>query len=172
MLSSLLSAKEFCMHFSSTKDALFLSEREWRRVEDCLQALIPCKKANLKLQTEDLVPGDVYGTWMECKLLTGEVKTNFAKKLVDAMEKREINLLNNEALLASLCLDPRYLTVLTEENSIEAKRILIKVWNTLLRTSFELRGISSINSTTSSETSQVIIFLYYLIFIHSCLTQL
>lgn len=50
---------------------------------------------------------------------------------MSSLENREVSLLNNEALLASMFLEARYAPLLSEENCTEAKNLLKKVYNTL-----------------------------------------
>ncbi|XP_043464663.1 zinc finger BED domain-containing protein 4-like [Leptopilina heterotoma] len=137
MLASLLSAKEFCKDFEAEKPALSLADEEWCHIEDCLKALSPCKKATLRLQTQNLVPGDVYGIWYTCKLETERIDTLFAKKLKSSMIKREKHLMENEALLASMFLDPRYLPLLKETTMKIAKETLLIVWDAIKKTNEE-----------------------------------
>ncbi|XP_043483530.1 uncharacterized protein LOC122511993 [Leptopilina heterotoma] len=146
MLSSLLLAKSVCRKFSKEKPSLKLSDMDWKNIEDCLTALLPCKKATLKMQNENLFPGDFFGIWRECKLLTERVKNNLATKLVDKIEERENDLLKNEALIASMFLDPRYLTFLEEEDCRLAKQVLLKIWDVI--------EASNVNMTPTTERSR------------------
>lgn len=71
MLSSLLSAKEFCKDFSPSKPKLHLADLDWNRIADLLTALQPCRIATLILQKENLLPGDffgIYGGIVNCAL--------------------------------------------------------------------------------------------------------
>ncbi|XP_043479763.1 uncharacterized protein LOC122509629 [Leptopilina heterotoma] len=129
MLSSLLSAKSVCRKFCKEKLKLKMTEMEWKYIEDCLTALLPCKKATLKMQNENLFPGDFFGIWHECKILTEQVKNKLAENLTKQIKEREEELLKNEALLASMFLDPRYLTFLGEPECKKAKEVLIQIWN-------------------------------------------
>lgn len=55
-----------------------LSEVDWKRIEDILMSLQPCKLAINKLQTAQLTPGDVFVIWRKCKLNTEKIETPFA----------------------------------------------------------------------------------------------
>lgn len=43
----------------------------------------------------------------ECKFDTRKIGTTFERTLVSALEKREKSLLNNDAFVAAILLDPR-----------------------------------------------------------------
>ncbi|XP_043477520.1 zinc finger BED domain-containing protein 4-like [Leptopilina heterotoma] len=121
MLSSLVSAKNVCNDLADNKEVLRISDIEWERMETCIKALEPSKIATKKMQSENLVPGDLYGICRECKKNTNKVNSNFAANLLTAFIEREDSLLKNEALLCSMFLDPRYLPFLSIKDCITAK---------------------------------------------------
>ncbi|XP_015114070.1 uncharacterized protein LOC107039116 [Diachasma alloeum] len=160
MLESLLEVKDFCRKSSKTFKALELSEKEWQYVEDYLKSLMPAKIATKRLQDEQLTLGSFFGIWLECKCETQMVNTSLATELVTAMEKREEKLLENEALLASVYLDPRFLPLLADKHSSAAIAKLEQVWAVVEernKASNDLRLSLPINrgrcSTQTSESS-------------------
>lgn len=134
MLDSLVKLKDFCIEFSSINPhakALHLSSEEWKFIEEYLQSLMPSKIATLRLQEEQLALGSFFGIWLQCKLCTAAIKTTLATELVKAMEAREGHLMQNDALLASVFLDPRYLSFLTVDQKSTAINTLEKLWEKL-----------------------------------------
>lgn len=73
-----------------------------------------------------------------------------SKQLAKSIEKREGELLKNEALLASMFLDARYISYLTEENTKTAKELLIKIWVTLNKQINEEESIADSSTSNSS----------------------
>lgn len=92
---------------------------------------MPAKIATKRLQDEQLTLGSFFGIWVECKCETQNVNTSLAYELVAAMEKREGQLLQNEALLASVYLDPRFLPLLSDNHRLVAITKLKHVWTIL-----------------------------------------
>lgn len=151
MLYSLSSTKDLCETFAKEKPKLRLKKSEWRNIKDCLTELLPSKKSTLKMKREDLLPGDFFAIWRECKLLTGLVKDNLASKLVNLIEEREKVLLNNEALLASMFLDPRYLLFLDERYCLKVKYVLKRVCDNI--NSFNSNKTPAENSRATENTA-------------------
>ncbi|XP_028982268.1 uncharacterized protein LOC114841448 [Diachasma alloeum] len=130
MLQSIVEVKNFCQDFSSTHKGLDFTNDEWEYIENYLEALTPAKNATIRLQDEQLMLGS-YGIWLECKLDTADIPTPLAQQLVKAMENRESQLLENEALLASVYLDPRFFPLLPKKyHSIPVTK-LEALWNSL-----------------------------------------
>lgn len=157
MLASLFSTKEFCKDFEETKVELSISDNDWKKVEDCLAALKPSRLATLKMQVENLLPGDFYAIWRECRHGTHLVGTKFSSKLVESMKKieREAVLLENDALLCSMYLNPRCLSFLSQNNCVTAKETLVKIWNIIANKSVQESNI------TESTTNDMQVYKYY-----------
>lgn len=101
------------------------SEEDWAEVESILESLEPAMVATKILQGEQLTLGDMYGTWLECKMKLQRVGTPLADSIVQAMknrERREVYARSNRLLagqdkvpplfeypgfLAAIFLDPR-----------------------------------------------------------------
>lgn len=81
------------------------------------------------MQKENLLPGDFFDIWRKCKLYTAQIDNTLAKKLLELIKTRVEILLNNEALIASMFLDTRFLPFLNEKTSKQAKNILKRVWD-------------------------------------------
>ena len=57
--------------------------------------------------------------------------SQFSQLLLTAIKKRESALLENEAFIACVFLDPRYKLLLTEQEKKSAKAHLVNTWNAL-----------------------------------------
>lgn len=107
MLERLLKLKPFCERHSSNYPDLKLTEFEWAEIVDLTEALKPAKVLTKQLQAEQLVLGDFFGDWLNCKLKTTKINTDFAKNLVIAMTEREKRLLSDDVFISAIFLDPR-----------------------------------------------------------------
>lgn len=93
---------------------------------------MPAKITAKRLQDEQLTLGAFFGIWIECKVLTEEVDTSLAREVVKAMKKRGVQLLDNNALLASVFLDPRFLPLLPQTYDGAAITELEQLWQSSL----------------------------------------
>ncbi|XP_015122339.1 zinc finger BED domain-containing protein 4-like [Diachasma alloeum] len=153
MLSSLLELKDFCRKNTKVHKSLELNDKDWQYIEDYLKSLMPAKIATKSLQADQLTPGSFYGIWIECKLETSLVGTNLGNELVKAMEKRENVLMDNDALLASVFLDCRFMTLLSEEHRSRAITKLEQLWRKLeeqVKTSNSLQLTSPVSNNLES----------------------
>ena len=124
-----------------------LSDDQWDEVDSIIEDLQPARRATTKLQVESLTLGEFFGIWQELVMTLEKAATPFAKKLVDAMDKRakaqqyrQRNrgeklppLFNYPAFNASVFLDPRYFSLLDGEEVKEAKTYLLELWERLQR---------------------------------------
>lgn len=115
MLMSFIATKPLCESFSITENAFKLSENEWQSLNSMLQGLKPLRDITIKLQSEQLVPGDLLKSWMYCQLQLENQDTNFSRELLNAMERRQGNLFENDGFLASIYLDPRLWRIFTNK---------------------------------------------------------
>ncbi len=115
------------------------TEDDWKNAESILESLEPTMRATKILQGEQLTLGDMLGTWLECKLQLKKVGSPLADQIAEAMTKRERRevfarsnreragqdkvppLFEYPGFLASIFLDPRYFTILNEEEIFTAK---------------------------------------------------
>lgn len=107
MMQSLIQVKPFCENYQDVYPELELSDDEWDDIIQLTDGLEPAKIATKLFQHEQLTFGDFYGAWLKCKFDTRKIGTTFARSLVSALEKREKSLLNNDAFVAAILLDPR-----------------------------------------------------------------
>ncbi|XP_060868552.1 uncharacterized protein LOC132943531 isoform X1 [Metopolophium dirhodum] len=53
---------------------------------------------------------------------------SYAKKFISSMSIREMHIMNNNAFISAIFMDPRYKITLTEEQSMAAINHLINIW--------------------------------------------
>ena len=132
MLTRLLSLKDFCQEMAASNTDLHVPESEWSLFLQIVASLEPARKAAKALQKEALTLGDFYGVWLTCKLeIMKASSSQFSQLLLTAIKKRESSLLENEAFVACVFLDPRYKLLLTEQEKKSAKAHLVNTWNAL-----------------------------------------
>jgi len=95
-------------------------------------------QATLKLQDKNLVYSEFFVVWMELKLKCENSHNLIKKKLSAQIKIRESKLLENEALLAAIYMDPRVNCMLTNYQKSLAKTNLKKIAFRL----FELKQLS------------------------------
>ncbi|KAE8741817.1 hypothetical protein FOCC_FOCC012649 [Frankliniella occidentalis] len=144
MIESLLKVRGFV---EDEDDLLELfCEDDWNNAENILESLKPTMLATKILQGEQLTLGDMLGTWLECKIELKKVGSPLADQIVEAMTKRERRevfaqsnrqragqdkvppLFEYPGFLASIFLDPRYFTILNEEEIMTAKIHISQLW--------------------------------------------
>ena len=127
MLERLLQFKEYCNDRGTNKDQ-YINLGTWGEIEDLVRSLTPARIATKRLQEEQLVIGDFYRTWTQCKLETAKIHTSFASRLVQTMATREKILFNNDVFLAAIFLDVRFNIILTKEQIVKATNHLVHTW--------------------------------------------
>ena len=109
-----------------------MNKREMILLENNFVAVFqPIKNATLKLQEEHLLLGDFYSLWTMTKLQVNSIQQILAKKLSEAMNKREMILLENNFDNAALYLYPRFQFLLSSTNIKTAQSHLMYTWKTL-----------------------------------------
>ena len=112
--------------------------------------------ATKSLQYEQLILGDFFGIWLNCKLKIAKLtSTSFllAQLLLSVMEKREADLLKNDLFLALLYLNPRYKVCISEIEQFVATQHLQQTWDRLKLLQQEIASTLSATEPDSSETS-------------------
>jgi hypothetical protein len=129
MLLRLLELKEFCVDMARNElKELHLSQSDWDKIKEICAALLPAKIATKIMQEEQLVFGDFFKAWLRCKLETKSINTNFATALAAKMTIREALLLDNDAFLAAIFMDPRFQITLSAEKKERAICHLESTW--------------------------------------------
>lgn len=90
-------------------------------------------EATLTPQQEQLVYSDFFILWMELKLKCEKSQNCITKNLLAQLKTRECKLLQNEALLSAIYMDPRINLILTDQQKMLAKqslkRIALRIFN-------------------------------------------
>lgn len=126
MLERLVQLKDYCNQLDD-KD-LKLPSALWTKIDTLLSVLKPAKLATKRLQSEQLILGDVYEIWQRCLIQIQRVDTEFTNELVHNMKKRQDMLFENEIFLAAIYLDPRFNVILTDEQIRSAKNCLVNTY--------------------------------------------
>ncbi|KAE8739238.1 hypothetical protein FOCC_FOCC015268 [Frankliniella occidentalis] len=142
MLESLLKVRGYV-----EDDLEDFSADDWNEVESTLESLEPTMVATKILQGEQITLGDMYGTWLECKVKLKKVGSPLDNKICEAMtkrERREVYAPSNRLLagqgkvpplfdypgfLAAIFLDPRYFAILDEDEIATAKAYIMQLWS-------------------------------------------
>lgn len=89
----------------------------------------------IQLQKVDCTLSDFYGSWFLCELKlkkwiqSGVYKnTNLCEKLTRSMDKRKSDLIDNEAMLCTIFLDPRFKANMSMDDTDLTKNILADLW--------------------------------------------
>ncbi|CAG9799441.1 unnamed protein product [Chironomus riparius] len=88
-----------------------LETRHWTFMQKFYDAFLPCYNLTMKLQSSDVGMGDFYASWKKTMFdMKDNLEQNeFSKIVFDHMRQRSIKLFeNNDILLASLYIDPRF----------------------------------------------------------------
>lgn len=106
-------------------DSLNIADDLWNFMNDFTIAFKPIYDATIKLQSESLTLSDFYIVWKECELELDEIGTDLSRNLMHKMNTRQDKLLNNDALICNIYLDPRFnfegSTYISEPEKLRAK---------------------------------------------------
>ena len=127
-----------------------VTARDFDNLEDLQKVLRPARELCTRLQAEQLVIGDFFGAWLECKLRVKSVGLPLATILYKNMEKREHDLFSSPAVASSLYLDPRYFTLLTPDACELAENVLEKTWVRIVRERKRHEQSTSAESSSAS----------------------
>jgi len=154
MLERLQHLKSFIQNMAANDPKLRkveLSHLEWQQVDILFTTLLPAKICTKKLQYEQLTLTDFYGAWIACRIETESLNNTFSNKLVQCLRSRELNIMNNQVLLAAIFLDPRFNITLTEYQCNSAITHLINIWFHIKE--LEMIQVDSNNDNIENENS-------------------
>lgn len=129
MLKGLLEYKDYC---NNNVGILSLSEEEWKKIHDIVEALGPVYAATIKLQGSQLLLGDFYKLWIQLKIEVEQINSSAAKNLLNCLKVRERLILNNDIVNAAVFLDPRLKLLLSVEEKAAAKKHLKNIAKRML----------------------------------------
>lgn len=138
-MSDVIHCKSVIEYLADTQqnDLCKLILKKWHVVKELVFVLQIPYKATVALQYRSLTLSDTYGIWLKTKIFLEEIikkhslKTNLAKCLIAALNKRKHTVVNNDAMLCALYLDPRYRNeIMCDEQKTErAIGMLSNLWN-------------------------------------------
>lgn len=71
-------------------------------MQEFVAAFHPVFIITKKMQEVQMTMGEFYYLWLECMIDLQAVNNSLSKSMLDAIEKRNIKLFNNDAFLAAL----------------------------------------------------------------------
>lgn len=89
------------------RECFEISEELWQFIDQFVLTFKPVYTATIKLQQEQLIMGDFFKIWLECKIELESLNNELSRKIVDSMLKRKVKLFDNNAFLAAVYMDPR-----------------------------------------------------------------
>lgn len=109
MLKSLINAKDH-INAIHLEDLDIQPDINWSFIEDFVLAFDPLANCTKQLQSEQYVVGDFYRDWIHCELQLKDLHsmTPYAELLYTAMMARKEGLIQNDAFVAAIYLDPRF----------------------------------------------------------------
>lgn len=118
--------KDFCLELEAVNGEKYrLSEDIWNALPDVVRVLEIFAAKTKELQKEDLTLSDSYGIWLALVVrLKNMPHIPLASELLQQVERRLEDLMQDEVLIAALYLDPRYQLVLTNTQKINASKHL------------------------------------------------
>lgn len=120
-------------HFEEKEKSCHLLLKKWHIIEEMVRVLKPFYQATVVLQKEDFTLSDLYTTWIYVqakmeKYIRKKCYTSLSKLLLDAMNKRKIQLIENPAMTCALILDPRFCSELNIQQKASATSKLLCLW--------------------------------------------
>ncbi|XP_050063380.1 uncharacterized protein LOC126552698 [Aphis gossypii] len=128
MLHRLIELKSFCKDHELINSNLFLNNRDWDKISSLVNSLEPAYFATKRLQKKDLTLGDFFGIWQQTKSQFQQINSLLSNSIVQSMNNRQEQLMDNSIFVAAIYLDPRFMCTLTAAKKQKAIDHLIKTW--------------------------------------------
>lgn len=119
-----------------------LTEAQWQELEGLKALLHPFYISTIKIQKEDLTPGEFLAEWRYLKNFVTSRGGLIAEGIKLSMERRESWLLKNKVFLAAIYVDPKY-RILIKDSLHEARSALCEI-------AIKVKAIDPDNSEESS----------------------
>lgn len=125
--------KDFCNEMHSINNDINISDQFWEKLDAIIKILsYPAEKLK-KLQRRDITLSDFYGLWVELKLQVANMEPHpLAVSLTAALKRKDEILLNNNAIISCVYLDPRFQCMLSNQQKELAKDHLVKLYSQIL----------------------------------------
>ncbi|KAL5233767.1 hypothetical protein ACI65C_001177 [Semiaphis heraclei] len=118
-----------------------------------VNSLEPAYFATKRLQKKDLTLGDFFGIWQQTKSKFQQINSLLSNSIVQSMNSREEQLMDNSIFVAAIYLDPRFMCTLTAAKKQIAIDHLIKTWT--LKES--ISGNQNLNENLAGSTDESVI---------------
>lgn len=117
-------------HFVGKRERIFqVFMRKLPIIQQLVEVLDIPFKVTKTLQSHTFALSDFYGLWLDMSLKLNMVENKaFATLLLQKLENRQSQLLDHPAMLCALFLDPRYNCQLTNEQKVEARKLVKSFW--------------------------------------------
>ncbi|KAE9528693.1 hypothetical protein AGLY_012268, partial [Aphis glycines] len=126
MLHRLIELKSFCKDHELINSNLFFNNRDWDKISSLVNSLEPTYFATKILQKKDLTLGDFFGIWQQTKSQFQQINSLLSNSIVQSMNNRQEQLMDNSIFVAAIYLDPRFMCTLTAAKKQKAIDHLIK----------------------------------------------
>ncbi|XP_023239226.1 uncharacterized protein LOC111637867 [Centruroides sculpturatus] len=125
MVKRLLELKTFLEDLDNP--SVLLTENQWKQTEKLESVLSYPYTVTLKLQAEDLTPGNFFLQWKTLMHQLDKTGGIVANAILSSMRKREIQLLDNKILLAAIYVDPMNRILLNDNQIASGKEKLREI---------------------------------------------
>lgn len=157
-MCSLLKCENAIEFFSQRNGAFEVFKRSIPMIQEAIKVLQTAHDITKLVQRTSCTLSDFYG---ECIVMTEKLKlmiskrnkkTDLAKCLFDSFESRK-HLFKNEALISAVCLDRRFSSALSEEETEFGKKALYRLYNRVFE-SVEPQQNNTDDATRNDSTTQ------------------
>lgn len=131
-MNDILKCGEICRHFAAKERLFQLLLAKWSILQEMVAILKIPYESTVKLQTADYTMSDFYGNWNVMKVRLSKLQkkssdtTQLAANLVQTLEKRRAQLLDNTVMMATTFLDPRFKTdIETEPEKVHLVKLFL-----------------------------------------------
>lgn len=117
-------------HFGGKGERIFqVFLRKLPIIQQLVEVLDIPFKVTKTLQSQTFALSDFYGLWLDMSLKLNMVENKeFGTLLKQKLEDRKSQLIDHPAMLCALFLDPRYNCQLTNEQKVEARKLVKSFW--------------------------------------------
>ncbi|XP_065320689.1 uncharacterized protein LOC135928222 [Gordionus sp. m RMFG-2023] len=135
MMKNLMDNKTFYTKMGELYPETFISFDLWDIILLGTSVLFPLYKFTMKLQKSNIVIGDFFASWLECKMELEEMDNNLSKSMLECLNIRESYLFQNDAFRSAIYMDPRFHyengKYPLEEDKILAREHIFATWKQL-----------------------------------------
>lgn len=132
----LINCLHLIIHFSKTERVCALMLKKWAIVLEMERTLKVLYDATIAMQNEKHTLSDFYADWVLVnikleKLAKKPNTSNIAKRLLESLNSRKSQLFDKPLMICAIALDPRFCSILSNDQKDEAKDELNKLYKRL-----------------------------------------